>query len=120
MKIYTGKPASPGIAIGRVFLFKSQIATIKTYSIVDPAAEYKRLEDALDKVKADLDKLVEKLKLDGLVEEAGIFQAHIAILEDPELLDATKALIEKKKVNAEAALTETSSTFIEMLKALED
>jgi len=120
MKIYTGKPASPGIAIGPVFLFKSQIATIKTYSIVDPAAEYKRLEDALDKVKADLDKLVEKLKLDGLVEEAGIFQAHIAILEDPELLDATKALIEKKKVNAEAALTETSSTFIEMLKALED
>lgn len=120
MKIYTGKPASPGIAIGPVFLFKSQIATIKTYSIVDPAAEYKRLEDALDKVKVDLDKLVEKMQSDGLLEEAGIFQAHIAILEDPELLDATKTLIEQKKVNAEAALTEASGTFIEMLKALED
>ena len=120
MRIFNGKPASPGIAIGPVFLFKSQIATLKTYSIADPAAEYKRLEKALDKVKADLDKLVEKLQFDGLADEAGIFQAHIAIMEDPELLDATKTLIKEKKVNAEAALTETSSTFIEMLKALED
>ncbi|HSN94267.1 MAG TPA: phosphoenolpyruvate--protein phosphotransferase, partial [Anaerolineaceae bacterium] len=35
-------------------------------------------------------------------------------------LEATKALIEEKKVNAEAALTEASGTFIEMLKALDD
>ncbi len=86
MRIFTGKPASPGIAIGPVFLFKSQIATLKTYSIEDPAAEYKRLEDALVKVKTDLGNLVEKLKSDGLVEEAEIFEAHIAITEDPELL----------------------------------
>jgi phosphotransferase system enzyme I (PtsI) len=120
MKIYTGKPASPGIAIGPVFLFKSQIATLKTYSIEDPAAEYQRLERALEKVKADLGKLAEKLVSEGLSKEAVIFHAHIAIAEDPELLEATKALIEEKKVNAETALTEASSTFIEMLKALED
>lgn len=120
MNIFTGKPASPGIAIGPVFLFKSQIATLKTYSIDDPAAEYKRLENALEKIKTDLSKLVEKLQTEGLVEEAQIFEAHIAISEDPELLEATKALIEEKKVNAETALTEASNTFIEMLKALED
>ncbi len=120
MNIFTGKPASPGIAIGPVFLFKSQIATLKTYKIEDPAAEYKRLEEALEKVKADLANLAAKLQSEGLVEEAEIFEAHIAIAEDPELLEATKTLIEEKKVNAETALTEASNTFIEMLKALED
>ena len=120
MRIFTGKPASPGIAIGPVFLFKSQIATLKTYTIEDPAAEYTRLEVALKKIKADLSLLVEKLQTEGLMEEAEIFEAHIAISEDPELLEATKALIEEKKINAETALTEAASTFIEMLNALED
>ncbi|HSN94966.1 MAG TPA: phosphoenolpyruvate-utilizing N-terminal domain-containing protein, partial [Anaerolineaceae bacterium] len=120
MKIYTGKPASPGIAIGPVFLFKSQMAAVKTYTIEDPAAEYQRLEGALQKVKSDLTQLAEKLEADGLCDEAEIFHAHIAMSEDPELLEATKALIEEKKVNAEAALTEASGTFIEMLKALDD
>jgi phosphoenolpyruvate-protein phosphotransferase len=120
MNIFTGKPASPGIAIGPVFLFKSQIATLKTYRIDDPAAEYKRLENALEKIRTDLARLVEKLRSEGLAAEAEIFEAHIAISEDPELLEATKSLIEEKKVNAETALTEASNTFIEMLKALED
>lgn len=120
MKIYTGKPASPGIAIGPVFLFKHQAAALKTYQIEDPAAEYARLECAIEAVKVELNKLAEKLEADGLAEEAEIFHAHIAIAEDPELLEATKALIEEKKVNAEAALAEASTTFIDMLKSLED
>ncbi|MEA4812653.1 MAG: phosphoenolpyruvate--protein phosphotransferase [Anaerolineaceae bacterium] len=120
MKLYSGKATSPGIAIGPAFLFKSQTAVLKTYAIDDPAQEFERLKQAIEAVKEELGKLAAKLQGEGLSAEAEIFEAHASIAEDPELLEATKTLIDEKKVNAEAALKEASDTFIEALMALDD
>src|SRR5699024_9816176 len=114
MEQFTGTAASDGIAIGEAFLLEAPDLTFEKQTITDVDAEWKRLERAINISKGELDKIHARAKETMGHEQAEIFSAHLLILEDPELLQPVRDNIQGNHVNAEAALQETTDSFIQM------
>ena len=53
-------------------------------------------------------------------EEAEIFNAHILVLSDPELINPIEDKIKTEQVNAEFALKETTDMFIMMFEQMDN
>ena len=89
MKSISGIPASCGIAIGPAFVFDRAEIVIETYSIKDPAAEWKRFEKARNITHLQLDEVYLKTVEESGEETAEIFNAQKLMLEDPESVSYT-------------------------------
>lgn len=119
-KTIVGVAASSGVAIGKAFLLANPHLQIETVSVEDPSSEIKRLTDALEQAKADLREISERAEREMGPDKAAIFQAHLLVLEDPELVETVKGKIAAEKVNAESALHETAQTFIELFEQMDN
>ena len=118
--IVKGIGASPGIAIGPVWIYRPIKVEIRTIPDSDPITEQLRLDTALQESKKQLEDLhIRTLAMVG-EEEAAIFQAHAMVLEDPEFIDTVKKIIREKRINAEAAVQEGVEYYANMLLALAD
>lgn len=119
-KVLKGIAASDGIAIAKAYMLVDPDLSFEKTTVANTEAEVKRLHDAFDASKAELkvikDKAVENLG----EEEAEVFEAHITILSDPEMLGQIEGKIKDDKVNAEEALKEVTDTFISMFEAMTD
>ncbi|RRK09991.1 phosphoenolpyruvate--protein phosphotransferase [Lactiplantibacillus garii] len=119
-KVLKGIAASDGIAIAKAYMLVDPDLSFEKTTVANIDAEVKRLHDAFDASKAELkvikDKAVENLG----EEEAEVFEAHITILSDPEMLGQIEGKIKDDKVNAEEALKEVTDTFISMFEAMTD
>ena len=114
--VLQGVAAAPGIAIGPVFQYqKAEIDLSKAN------AKESDLHAAIRKAREQLRELYKQmLEMDKKLEaEAVIFEAHIEILEDPDLLDAVKARLNGGK-NAVLAWKESIDERAAMLAALKD
>ena len=120
MKQFTGLPASPGIAIGPVWVYAPTAVSIETRTIANPLEEIKRFQDALKTAETQLQAL-EKHTLETIgYEEAAIFEAHQLFLQDPDLIESIEAIIEGEKLNAETAVAQAIEQYAEALLAVED
>jgi phosphoenolpyruvate-protein phosphotransferase len=118
--IVKGIGASPGIAIGPVWIYRPIKVEIRTITDSDPITEQLRLDTALQESKKQLEDLhIRTLAMVG-EDEAAIFQAHAMVLEDPEFIDTVKKIIREKRINAEAAVQEGVEYYANMLLALAD
>ena len=119
-KVLKGIAASDGVAIAKAYMLVDPDLSFEKTTVSDTDAEVARLHDAFDASKAELkvikDKAVENLG----DEEAEVFEAHITILSDPEMLGQIEGKIKDDKVNAEEALKEVTDTFISMFEAMTD
>lgn len=119
-KVLKGIAASDGVAIAKAYMLVDPDLSFEKTTVSDTDAEVARLHDAFDASKAELkvikDKAVENLG----EEEAEVFEAHITILSDPEMLGQIEDKIKDDKVNAEEALKEVTDTFISMFEAMTD
>ncbi len=92
-KILEGIPAAPGYAIGPVFIYQKE--TIEIYPSVSIATDYEleALDFAIERSKKELRKVVEFSREKINEKMAGIFEAHLMILEDQMLIDAIKKIL---------------------------
>ncbi len=122
MKILKGIPASQGIVIGRVFFYLDENLRVPEYTISkkDIATEEKRYLDAVARTKSDLLQLKSEVDSGTATSEIQFIDAHILMLEDPELTGQIKKKINDKLHNAEWALYETFKDYIEILKSSSD
>lgn len=114
-----GIGASPGICIGKV-LIKQDKFEIDKMNISEIDNEIKRLDKAIKDTKEQIENLCKIAKEKIGEEESKIFEAHLLILEDPELLNKTKDMIQNEKKNSEWALMEITNTFVEMFKSMDN
>ncbi|MCM3785635.1 phosphoenolpyruvate--protein phosphotransferase [Neobacillus mesonae] len=112
----SGIAASAGIAIARAFILEHPDYSVEKRSITDVDAEIAKLEAALEKSEAELQAIKARTLQELGEKKAEIFESHLLILNDPELIDPVKAKISDEKVNAEFALEETAATFISMFE----
>jgi len=91
--IILGVTASPGFAIGKVFQLKRAQITVPELAN-DAQAELASLAAAVSEAHLQLQAL--QAKVDDS-DKAAIFAAHQELLDDPELIDNTKALISDGK-----------------------
>ena len=119
-KIITGIAASNGFAIGKAFILQEDTFNIEKKTINNIAAELTKFTNAVLSSKEQLTKIKEKALVDLGADKAEIFEAHLLLLDDPELIGTVKTNIKENQVNAEYALHEVSTTFISMFEALEN
>ncbi|MDT3425032.1 phosphotransferase system enzyme I (PtsI) [Paenibacillus forsythiae] len=116
MSKISGIAASAGIAIARAFILEHPDYTIKKTTVTDVEAEVVKLEEALDKSKAELLKIKERTLAELGEKKAEIFESHLLILDDPELISPVKDKIREEAVNADYALNEVATQFIAMFE----
>lgn len=119
-KIVKGIEASPGIAIGKVFLYQEQDLVIDSKRKCDADCEKERLLNGREKSKEQLLKIREKTAQKLGEDKAAIFDGHITLLEDEDLFDEVVDIIEDEKICAEAALQRGIDDYCDMLANLED
>ncbi len=115
-----GIGASDGIAIGKVYKYEHVELTITKASITDVDAEIAKFESALEQSKKELEAIKEKAATTMDEETAGIFQAHIEVLADPELIGSTKSMIKNDNINADFALKSVSDNFVAIFEAMDN
>lgn len=119
-KVLKGIAASDGIAAAKAYMLVQPDLSFTETSVDDPEAEVKRLDDALAASKKELELIKAKATENLGPEEAEVFEAHLTILADPELIGQIKDKINSDKVNAEAALKSVTDMFISMFESMTD
>jgi phosphoenolpyruvate-protein phosphotransferase len=83
----TGVPgigASPGLAIGPLWHLKRRRLIVER-TAKDPSVEERKLHSAIESARSELNDLYEEVKAKSGAGKAGIFRAHEAFLDDPDL-----------------------------------
>ncbi|MCH6264491.1 phosphoenolpyruvate--protein phosphotransferase [Neobacillus citreus] len=119
-KEISGIAASSGIAIAKAFRLENPDLKVEKNSVTDFNLEITRFEQALEKSKGDLEKIKEHTSLNLGDDKAEIFEAHLLVLNDPELINQVKDKIQNEHVNAEYALQEVVNMFVSMFEALDN
>ncbi|MDY0074356.1 MAG: phosphoenolpyruvate--protein phosphotransferase [Acholeplasmataceae bacterium] len=115
-----GIPVSKGYAIAKVFKFEKVKIDTQTKLISDPELEIKHYHQAIAQTKENILKLKEK-SLERFTEETSkIFDAHLMIAEDPEIISSVEALIRSEKCNLTYALNKVVDRFLSLFKDLDN
>ncbi|MGL4307568.1 MAG: phosphoenolpyruvate--protein phosphotransferase [Cetobacterium sp.] len=115
-----GIDASPGVAIGKVFLYKEVELYIDKGEAGNVEVEKERLIEGRNKTKNQLLAIREKTAKKLGEDKAAIFDGHITLLEDEDLFDEVVELIEDENIKAENALDQGIAGYCDMLANLED
>ncbi|EAF1869682.1 phosphoenolpyruvate--protein phosphotransferase [Listeria monocytogenes] len=115
-----GIAASDGIAIAKAYLLVEPDLSYEKTEVTDVESEVKRFESALEVSRTDLSMIREKAAKDLGEDKAQIFDAHLLVLNDPELTGPIEESIKNSKTNAETALQETTDMFIGMFESMDN
>ncbi len=118
--MYKGTGASPGIALGRALVIEHSELVIEKKTIENIDKEIQKLESAVKVSKEELTKVKEKALAELGEHEAEIFEAHLLVLEDPELIGSAISKIRDEKVNADYALNEIKEMFVAMFESMDN
>lgn len=112
----SGIAASAGIAIAKAFRLEHPDYTVTQKTVKNAEAEIAKLDDALAKSQVELERIKERTLQELGAQKAEIFESHLLILNDPELISPVKDMITNDQVNADYALNETSKQFVSMFE----
>ena len=117
-----GIGASPGIATGTVLLLVADDHPVREYALPaeDVPRELIRFEEALIETRRQLNEIQQRVgeALGG--ESAGIFEAHLHVVDDPSFVDEIYREVREKHKNIEKILVEVSERYAQTLLAMED
>lgn len=120
--VFTGIPASPGIAVGPIHVNARGFSAPEIYEIPEEqvAEEKERFKTAVTITKKQLTDLQERLESLAGNSESEIFEAHVMLLEDKSLIDRVMTAIEKRQQNAEYAFYAVMQNFLEAMRRIPD
>ncbi|HYK72109.1 MAG TPA: phosphoenolpyruvate--protein phosphotransferase [Pseudoneobacillus sp.] len=120
MTFLKGIAASNGIAIAKAYrLVEPDLSFTKT-SVSNPEEEVTRFRNALDVSKKELGQIRDRAETDLGRDKAAIFEAHLLVLSDPELIKPIEEKVLTDQVNAEFALKETADMFVTMFEQMDN
>ena len=121
-KVFYGIPASPGVSHGQVFRFLHGSVEVPKYEVQeeDQDSEISRFEDALAQTKNQITKIRSDVAKNLGEKEAGIFDAHLMVLEDKAVSDDVVSEIRKSGDNVEQCLHRVTQRYIDYFSQLED
>jgi len=120
---FQGVGVSQGIAIAHAYVRGDVFIEPDKYSInlSQKNEEIQRLKNALDETKKQIQNLKEQVRLaSGANKEEAIFDAHLLVLEDHEVLDKVKKIILNDGLNVEYAFYDIMGRYIRELKKIND
>lgn len=120
MKKYTGKGVNGAIAMGKVFLCKKEEMAAMPERAEDVSLEKERVAAARAMALEQLREIRGRALREAGEADAGIFEAHMLLLEDVSYNDFIDNILESRHVNAEYAVAETADHFADMFATMED
>lgn len=115
-----GIAASNGIAIAKAYMLVDPDLSFERENVSDVDHEIGKVHDSFSESAQEL-KVIKQRALETLgQEEAEVFEAHITILNDPELIGAIEQKIRDEKLNAESAVKDVTDMYIEMFEQMTD
>ncbi len=117
-----GIPASPGIAHGSVFRFLHEEVEVASYAVSesDQEEEIKRFLEALETTKSEIRDVRRDVAKNLGEKEAGIFDAHMLVLEDKALIDDVKKEVRESGENVEKCVHRVTQKYLDFFDQLED
>ncbi|WP_026245216.1 phosphoenolpyruvate--protein phosphotransferase [Alkalispirochaeta alkalica] len=117
-----GIAASPGIAIGTVYLYRDDIPRIPRYRISQDQleAERLRLDEAVARAGSDIEAIQSENGSDLEGDERTILDSHLLMLRDPSFLDSLKNRMEQELLNIEWILARTVKEMMNKLATAGD
>ena len=117
-----GIPASPGVAHGQVFRFLHEEVEVLNYEVKeeDHPKEIARFKEALSITSEQIKEIREGVAKNLGEKEAGIFDAHLMVLEDKALIDDVEKEIRSTGDNVEQCLHRVSQRYYDYFNQLED
>jgi phosphocarrier protein FPr len=117
---FAGVPASPGYAIGPAMPLRYVEPKMERRTVDDTAAEWARLQIALDSVRDATRQLRDQVAQAANSYDAAIFDAHLMFLTDPDLLEQTRQAILGGHINAEWAWQTVITASATAFEAIDD
>lgn len=116
-----GVAASEGVAVGPAFVHVPRELKPERESISKDAVEEElgRFQSAVETVTRKLSETAERLREGGSESEAGIFEAHVEMAEDPEFQSDVEERV-RDLTSPEAAVISVGEEYASMFAAMED
>jgi phosphotransferase system enzyme I (PtsI) len=117
-----GSGGAEGIAIGKAYVLPDwdlELADSRI-DVQDIANEFERLYEGVRISKTEIQKIKQDIAEVVGAEESNIFDAHLAILEDPVFINEVSAVIQRQYKAAEVAVKEVIDKFVNMFNLLDD
>ena len=115
-----GIAASNGIAIAKAYRLIEPDLTVNKKEVSDVTAEVNRFKAAVEKSVTELQAIRDRAEVELGADKAAIFEAHLLVVNDPELLGPIEDKIKSDSVNAEFALKETADMFVAMFESMDN
>lgn len=117
-----GIGASAGIAIGKAFVLPNWEWDVpeQKIDVTDLAKEFDRLYEGIKTSKDEIEQMKGELREVVGTAETHIFDAHLAILDDPIFMNEVQGIIQRQYKAAEVAVKEAIDHFVTMFDLLDD
>jgi phosphotransferase system enzyme I (PtsI) len=119
---FHGVGVSPGIARGNIQVMRDELEEIDRYSIAPSqvSAEIARFESALVQTRIQILEMQQKIAEAIGTKDAGIFDAHLLVVEDRTLIDEVLRKLECDHLNVEAIFHDVAAKYAETLGQIDD
>ncbi|WP_267920312.1 phosphoenolpyruvate--protein phosphotransferase [Macrococcoides caseolyticum] len=115
-----GIGASDGVAIAKAYLMIEPDLSFSTEKVTDVDSEVEKFKAAINQSKVELTQIRNNAEVALGADKAAIFDAHLLVLEDPELINPIEENIRNNQVNAATALTEVSTNFVTIFESMDN
>jgi phosphotransferase system enzyme I (PtsI) len=119
---FHGAGVSPGIAQGAIHVVRDDLDDVARYRI-EPAQisnEIGRFETALIQTRTQILEMQQKIAESIGAKDAGIFDAHLLVVEDRTLIDEVLRKLEADLCNVEWVFQEVATNYAETLSKIDD
>ena len=119
---FHGAGVSPGIAQGAIHVVRDDLDDVARYRI-EPAQianEIGRFEAALIQTRTQILEMQQKIAESIGAKDAGIFDAHLLVVEDRTLIDEVLRKLEADLCNVEWVFQEVANNYAETLSKIDD
>ncbi len=118
----TGIPAVPGLARGPAWVLHTRMDEIPERTVPPSAAtaEIARFHEALQTTRRQIVALVEEVSKGIGAGEAGVFDAHLMVVDDAFLVSCVEKLIREEALCAERAVTRVANEYSVKFAAMSD
>ncbi|MDW4248418.1 phosphoenolpyruvate--protein phosphotransferase [Staphylococcus saprophyticus] len=115
-----GIAASDGVAIAKAYLLVEPDLSFDSENVLDVDAEIAKFNNAIQTSKVELTKIRNNAEQNLGADKAAIFDAHLLVLDDPELIQPIEEKIKNEQVNAPTALSDVTGQFITIFESMDN
>lgn len=120
-KLIKGIAASDGVAIAKAYLLVEPDLTFdKNEKVTDVEGEVAKFNNAIEASKVELTKIRNNAEVQLGADKATIFDAHLLVLDDPELIQPIQDKIKNENANAASALTDVTTQFVTIFESMDN